>query len=71
MTNNRTSRCPSCKAEIVWTITSKGKHMPVDAKAQAGFVLSDDDPPRAIGGAIHVSHFATCPNADHHRKERS
>ena len=55
--------CRSCKAPIVWLKTSRGKNMPADASS----VGVDDvlfDP------AKHISHFATCPNANQHRKPR-
>lgn len=67
--------CRSCGAEIIWTETMNGKKMPVDAKPVQGFVLVRDelDPsstPRAIPEKIHLSHFATCPNADQHRRSQ-
>jgi hypothetical protein len=58
------AKCRSCNAAIVWLKTSTGKNMPVDAAT----VLPTDqtfEPPR------HVSHFATCPEADKHRKPKS
>lgn len=57
----RIVRCSSCRARIIWLKTSKGKNMPVDADT----VEPEDnefDPSR------HTSHFATCPNANQHRK---
>jgi hypothetical protein len=71
------SACRSCGAPIRWVITVNDKRMPVDDEpVPDGNVLLDgdratvidpgqlllDDPPR------FVSHFATCPNADHHRR---
>lgn len=76
------STCDSCGAEIIWTITQKGKRMPVDATPIApngsGNVLITegflDDTPRSMvtddGAGTHTSHFATCPNAAKHRKRR-
>jgi hypothetical protein len=73
------TRCKSCDAEIVWAITTSGKKMPVDVTPSSignvvlaldgmnlyATVTSQDDPrPR------HTSHFATCPHAATHRKER-
>lgn len=58
----RIVRCNSCRAKIIWFKTAAGKNMPVDEHT----VGPDDqeyDPPR------HVSHFATCPNADKHRRK--
>jgi hypothetical protein len=79
----KTSACRGCGAEIIWTITSGGKKMPVDAEPDPDgmFVLEWDDD-AAAAFAIHVragdlggladgdrytSHFATCPNANSFR----
>jgi hypothetical protein len=58
-----THRCRSCGAAIIWLPTATGKNMPVNAGtwAQGDTTFS---PGR------HISHFATCPNADRHRKAR-
>jgi len=59
------AQCRSCKQQIVWLKTAKGKSMPVDYSAQRGnddardHVLFDID--------RHVSHFKTCPDAAQHR----
>ncbi len=58
----RLATCKSCGEYIVWVKTEAGKNMPVDADS---FDEGDDllwDPDK------HISHFATCPNADKHRK---
>lgn len=78
------SKCRSCGAEIIWIKMRSGKAMPCDAykrtmiKGDGKDVLITDD-----GGIIHgtfadyehganasgyISHFATCPNANQHRK---
>jgi hypothetical protein len=69
--------CKSCGAEIIWAVTENGKRMPLDAQPinrPSCFVLNDrEDPPVAVvakGPSVYVSHFATCPNADQHRKPR-
>jgi succinylglutamate desuccinylase len=74
--------CKSCNAKIDFIKTTAGKWMPVDPDyvdyedAENGDVLITD------GGVVYtvdhqknytsvsgrVSHFATCPNADKHRK---
>lgn len=59
----RITRCKSCRARIIWFKTDAGRNMPVDADT----VLPEDSeytPPR------HISHFATCPNSEKHRKPR-
>lgn len=57
----RITRCRSCRARIVWFETPNGKKMPVDADT----VEADDD---ELDLSRHQSHFATCPNANQHRK---
>lgn len=73
---------------MIWTITEKGRKMPVDftpveTTALPGlFVLRRDgdswESPKAIAVTpgffdghdepAYVSHFATCPHADRHRR---
>ena len=54
-------QCRSCQARIVWLKTAAGKSMPVDdATVDEGDEMFDH--------TKHKSHFATCPNADKHRK---
>ena len=56
--------CRSCQAKIVWFKTKKNdRWMPIDA----GTVKASDT---KINLAYHTSHFATCPNANRHRKPR-
>lgn len=57
------SACRSCGAQIVWLKTSKGSNMPVD-------VVGVKPEETIFEPQRHVSHFATCPNAAAHRKER-
>ncbi len=78
------TRCRSCNAEIVWAVTKRGKRAPVDKRpdhrgdfllirtsgelrlvhqATATFEqLAEHGPDR------YVTHFATCPAADRHRR---
>jgi hypothetical protein len=75
------SHCRSCRARIVWAKTPTGATMPVDASPAAdgdhvlypgpqGWLVlrvhehADADRPH------YKSHFATCPNAGAHRRER-
>ncbi len=63
--------CKSCGASIIWTTTEAGKKMPVDAQpASKGIVLLGNpaDPQSRVVN-VHLSHFATCPNANTHRKK--
>lgn len=78
------AKCRSCKKEIDWVEMESGKKMPVDAMPRpywcplpgetlvvkvvgkpAFVVTSPTDRPLVTVG---VSHFATCPDADQHRK---
>jgi hypothetical protein len=55
--------CRSCGASIVWLKTTRGSLMPVDAgSVKAGDVEFDSKQ--------HVSHFASCQQADQWRKPR-
>ena len=57
------SICSSCGEYIVWVKTERGKWMPVDADS---FEEGDE---RVFDSSKHISHFATCPHADEHRKQ--
>jgi hypothetical protein len=59
----RITRCRSCRAQIIWLPTAKGKNMPCDAHS----VQPDDD---EFEQGRHVPHWSTCPNADQHRRSR-
>ena len=79
--------CRSCGAPILWARTEAGKSIPLDSEPHPGGTIRIDDanPPLAIvvtiyaatpdelfGGApLYRSHFATCPDADRHRKGRT
>jgi len=72
------STCHSCHAPIVWAVTTKGKRMPLDdpPSTKGTFVIVDGiarkpDPAGAVPFLMYTSHFATCPNAERHRKARS
>lgn len=57
------SECRSCHAEIKWMKTEAGKNIPVDIDSvdDRGATIFDPD--------TMISHFATCPDADQHRKK--
>lgn len=62
------STCKWCQAPIVWALTPEGSRIPLDAKIRLVAVF--------VGGTDVVefvrgreSHFATCPEADKHRKD--
>lgn len=61
----RITRCRSCRARIIWFKTEAGKNMPVDADT-----VEPEDSVDELDLSRHQSHFATCPNANNHRKSR-
>ena len=77
--------CSSCMAQIKWIKTFGGKNMPVDPE-QIYFQEGGEEIFVTDGGAVihgtrcgkeqinartwYISHFATCPNADMHRKKK-
>jgi hypothetical protein len=76
-----TARCRSCNASIIWTITTNGKRMPIDAEpVEDGNVMVDEFSNAnylsaeqrqiyiAKGGKLFKSHFATCQFAETHRR---
>lgn len=78
------STCKSCGAEIVWIRMKSGKMMPCDALGVAydpddngTLTLITPDGEIVKGNPSqdfkhckwgYCSHFATCPNADQHRR---
>lgn len=71
--------CRSCGAQILWANTPKGKAIPLDAVQvpHKGNVRVNGRRGRRVaifveaGQGNYQAHFATCPDADAHRKERS
>ena len=79
-----TSKCRSCGADIYWIKMTSGKSMPCDVKPylyrqdpEGDLVLVTPDG-RTVKGFEdldseefgYTSHFATCPNANQHRRRR-
>lgn len=72
---NPTAKCRSCGAAIIWCVTGNGKKMPIDARpTDTGNLVLEGTEPTAVyvdpGTGTHTSHFATCPNADKHRRSK-
>lgn len=78
------SSCRTCHAEIEWVRTPEGRTMPIDPEpAEDGnLALIAGDPIIAVpvaanellvddDGLRYKSHFATCPQADQHRRRTS
>lgn len=67
------ANCRSCGAEIIWRITEKGKRIPLDAqpiKTPGLFYEAGGTDHVHSAPELYLTHFASCPNADQHRKER-
>lgn len=63
------SYCSSCGAKILWVKTAKNDQpMPLDTPGDPRIVLDEDGKAHVV--RTFISHFATCPNADQHRKKR-
>lgn len=77
------AKCRSCNARVEWAITENGKTMPIDpapdpkgnliktgtmiqGKPEVHVINSRDE--RMPDERRFVSHFATCVNADQHRR---
>lgn len=61
------SRCRTCNASIRWVEMESGKRMPVDErKVSVILVDRNGENGKVIYG--YQSHFATCPQANQHRK---
>lgn len=75
MSNN----CKSCGAKIVWGKTVNGKSIPIDMYSlpESDKVLLIDrwntgnNIPLIFNPQKHISHFATCPNSNQHRKKKN
>ena len=59
------AQCRTCKAEIGWGLTVNGKRVPLDPPENR-FV--EDENGRLEIRQTWLNHFATCPQADQHRK---
>jgi hypothetical protein len=54
VTEDNQGECRSCGEPIIWTVTARGKKMPVDVPTTPGEPTT--------------SHFATCPDHEQWRK---
>ncbi len=68
----RLAKCKSCGASIIWVKSATHRDMPLDAEPKQGLIIRKRDGmhPVAVMTDVYRSHFATCPNADQHRKKR-
>lgn len=76
--------CHSCEAAIIWSLSQRGKRMPFDAEPitdwtdlRGLWVIRDGVALPATTALplpeepVYKSHFATCPHANQHRRERA
>ena len=73
------TKCDSCGAPIRWERTVRGKPIPLDPEPGTdahlfirsdGLVADDRSHPAWADAPRFETHFATCPNANKHRKPR-
>ena len=72
------SQCSKCNKHIYWVVTENGKNMPIDSYPsdngniifvnELAHVLKKGEPV-PDGARRYVSHYATCPHAEHFRKK--
>jgi hypothetical protein len=65
--------CQSCHQPIEWAYTEAGRRIPLDIDAKRRKVMVEvarhSDGSMIVGHVDqYVSHFATCPEARHHRR---
>ena len=83
MSDYDTEQCRTCQSPIIWTTTTNGRDMPVDAEPAPGgnIALTFDEvrQPQARIVAAHLafgrtdlrlSHFVKCPQAPKWRQRR-
>lgn len=70
--------CRTCGADLIWARSKTDKPIPLDAAPVADGNLELKNgraiyvrpgSPNLFGVPRYVSHFATCPDATHHRKD--
>lgn len=63
------TNCKTCGAEIVWGVTINDKRVPLDPPEKRFVHIGDTlGAPLVQVQDTWLSHFATCPQADEHRK---
>jgi hypothetical protein len=75
------NKCRSCGANVLWAKTDLGKSMPVDPEPVPDGNVELYRTPKGLQvvvhgkeftpdprATVHKSHFATCPNAQRHRR---
>ncbi|MER7164520.1 hypothetical protein ABT336_00355 [Micromonospora sp. NPDC000207] len=80
MAEHPTEACRSCKAEVIWAVTERGKTMPVNAEPELGGNVKLTElygqltavvvPAKRVFGRtdLRKSHFVDCPEAAQWRR---
>lgn len=64
-------KCSSCGAEILWGISPiSGKRVPLSVKSKAQRFVFWHGSDLVVMVETYLSHFADCPQAAQHRRER-
>lgn len=68
-------RCRTCGASITWAELTSGKRHPFDGeivvlRTQGSILEGDGRVIEEVDLSVTSSHFATCPDADQHRRRR-
>lgn len=79
MEASKKETCSSCSAPMFFAPTEYGKSMPFDAApvlVDGTYEIGADGVARfvpateRVGKSLYLPHFATCPNADAHRRRK-
>lgn len=70
------AKCRSCEALVIWAQMPSGKMAPFDEEPDpkgqwviiGGKARREELEDRALMRPMHTSHFATCPDAQQHRR---
>ena len=63
--------CSTCGAPIAWVVMrGTGKRMPLDADFAKNVIVLNQKGEGMLAKRAYTSHFATCKDADKHRRKR-
>lgn len=63
--------CKSCGKLVVWATLPSGSRAPFDAETPRDLYHLDNYGAASPAALVYRIHFATCPNAEAHRKPRN
>ena len=73
MTKRRLVKCKSCGELVFWVISTRGATIPINQQQSVDGNIRIVDGTALVGtkgSGPYVSHFATCPHANKHRRAR-